>query len=79
MDAFSDPLPLPPPVWLAGHSEPTIDDIVKQLDGEMQRLYRRYLAAEVRAGRHSAMHPALRALDRMSVEMWRRNKERDAS
>jgi hypothetical protein len=76
MGAFPDPLPLPMPTWLVGHSEPNIDAIVRQLGDEMQRLYREYLADEVRAQRRTGMHPALRALDRTTLEMLRRSKER---
>jgi hypothetical protein len=78
MDAFPDPLPLPTPAWLLAHSEPNIDDVVEQLDDETRRLYRRYLADEVRADHHTGMHPALRALDRTTLEIRRRNKERHA-
>jgi hypothetical protein len=78
MGAFPDPVAFPMPAWLAGHSEPNIDDIVQQLGDETQQLYRQYLADEVRAERRPGVHPALRAFDRATVEMLRRNKERRA-
>lgn len=71
-------LPFPEPAWLAGHSEPNVEDIVSMMSDEAQRLYREYLADEARTPRRAGMHPAWRAFDRMDVEMMRRNKERDA-
>jgi hypothetical protein len=76
MEAFSDPLPFPQPAWLAAHTEPNIEAMLELLSDETRRLYRQYLAEEVRAMRPGAMLPAWRAFDRANLEMLRRNKER---
>jgi tRNA A37 N6-isopentenylltransferase MiaA len=78
METFSDPLPFPQPAWLAAHSEPNIDAMLELLSDETRRLYRQYLAEEVRAMRPAGMLPAWRAFDRANLEMLRRNKERRA-
>jgi hypothetical protein len=78
MEAFSDPLPFPQPAWLAAHTEPNIEAILDMLCDETRRLYRRYLAEEVRAMRPGRMSPAWRAFDRANLEMLRRNKQREA-
>jgi hypothetical protein len=70
-----DPLPFPEPAWLTGHSEPNVDAIVAALSDEARRLYRRYLADEVRAMRPDGILPAWRAFDRAMCEIRRRNEE----
>jgi len=50
--------------------------MLELLSDETRRLYRQYLAEEVRALRPGGMLPAWRAFDRANLEMLRRNKER---
>lgn len=65
MSAFPDPVRLPEPAWLEGHSTPLIDALLEDLGDDARRLYRRYLAEEVRAmGAGSAGASAWRAFDR---------------
>jgi hypothetical protein len=65
MGTFPDPTRLPGPAWLAGHSTPVIDALLEDQSDGVRRLYRRYLADEVRAmaGR-SGETAAWRAFDR---------------
>lgn len=77
MGTFSDPLPFPQPAWLAAHTEPNIEAMLELLSDETRRLYRQYLAEEVRAMRPGVL-PAWRAFDRANLEMLRRNNERRA-
>jgi hypothetical protein len=74
VDACRDPLPFPEPAWLTGHSEPNIDAILGWLGDDARRLYRSYLAEEVRARRAEGILPAWRAFDRAMCEIRRRNK-----
>jgi hypothetical protein len=78
MSACSDLVPFPEPAWLAGHSEPVIDGLLDDLDDdEARRLYRAYLADEVRAPRPGAILPAWRAFDRAMCEiLWRNTRGR---
>jgi anthranilate phosphoribosyltransferase len=74
MSPCFDLVPFPEPAWLAGHSEPVIDGLLDDLDDdEARRLYRAYLADEVRAPRLGAILPAWRAFDRAMCEILRRN------
>jgi len=77
METFSDPLAFPQPAWLAAHTEPNIEAMLELLSDETRRLYRQYLAEEVRAMRPGVL-PAWRAFDRANLEMLRRNNERRA-
>jgi hypothetical protein len=77
MEASSDPLPFPQPAWLAAHTEPNIEAMLGLMCDETRRLYRQYLAEEVRAMRPGIL-PAWRAFDRANLEMLRRNKQRQA-
>jgi hypothetical protein len=77
MESFSDLLEFPLPAWLVGHSEANIDAMLELLGDETRRLYRQYLAEEVRAMRPGIL-PAWRAFDRANLEMLRRNKQRQA-
>jgi len=71
-----DPVPFPTPTWLVGHSDPVVDGLLEDLDDdEARRLYRAYLADEVRGRRPSGMLPAWRAFDRAMCEILRRNRE----
>jgi len=63
------------PSWLARHSEPNIDAMVGVLGNEARRLYRRYLADEIRAQKPSGILPAWRAFDRAMCEIERRTRE----
>ena len=75
MDPFTNPLPLPVPAWLAPHTEPNVEAIVSLLGADTVRLYRRFLAEEVRSPRPSALlPPCLRAFDRATCEVQRTNK-----
>jgi len=78
--AFSEPLRFPQPAWLAGHSTPVIEALLEDQSDEARRLYRRYLADEVRAMRpDSSRAPAWRAFDRALYEALtgRRWEDRD--
>jgi hypothetical protein len=71
MSAVPDPVRLPDPAWLAGHSTPVIDALLEGRDDDTRRLYRRYLADEVRAMNPDAggRTPAWRAFDRAVREV----------
>lgn len=73
MAAPHDLLRFPEPAWLTGHSEPNIDAILAALGDDARRLYRRYLADEVRAMQPEGILPAWRAFDRAMCEIRRRN------
>ncbi len=75
MSSLSDPVPLPEPTWLAGHSDPIVDAMLSDLSDETRQLYRRYLGAEVRAMRPDGRSPAWRAFDRTLLELMRRRQE----
>jgi hypothetical protein len=76
MGPFSDPVPLPEPAWLVGHSDPVVEQLLEELDDdEARRLYREYLADEVRAMRRTGILRAWHAFDRAMCEILRRNKE----
>ncbi len=65
MGTFPDPVRLPEPAWLMGHSTPLIEALLVDQSDRVRRLYRRYLADEVRAmAAGSGGAAAWRALDR---------------
>jgi hypothetical protein len=68
---FPDPVPLPEPAWLAGESDPLTEGMLELLSDEARRLYRRYLAEEVRAMRPTARSRAWCAYDRALCEVLR--------
>jgi hypothetical protein len=76
MSWIADAVPFPEPGWLVGHSEAFIEGLLDDLDDdEARRLYRAYLADEVREPQHDGVLPAWRALDRAMCEILRRNIE----
>jgi hypothetical protein len=66
---------LPEPSWLAGQSDPVIEGILDVLSDEARRLYRHYLAEEVRADPPGGSGRAWRAFDRAMFEVLRRRQE----
>lgn len=60
---------------MARHSETNIDAMLMVLGDDARRLYRRYLADEVRTMRPDGMLPAWRAFDRAMCEIQHRNRE----
>jgi hypothetical protein len=59
---------------MARHSEANIDAMLMVLGDDARRLYRRYLADEVRTMRPDGMLPAWRAFDRAMCEIQHRNR-----
>lgn len=77
MDRFFDALSFPVPEWLAAHTEPNIEAMVSLLGPETERLYRRFLAEEVRAPRQGALlPPCLSAFDRATCAVECHSRER---
>jgi hypothetical protein len=68
----NDPLPFPEPPWLAGN----VEALLAALSDEARRLYRGYLADEVRAPQRYGILVAWRAFDRAMCEIRRRNEGR---
>ena len=67
---------LPEPAWIAEHSDPFVDAMLSDLSDDARRLYRRYLAIEVR-GMRPGRSPAWRAFDRALIDViQRRGQER---
>jgi hypothetical protein len=69
---------MPAPAWLDAHTEPNIEAMLELLGPEAERLYRRYLAEEVREPRPGAPIPAWRAFDRATCELQRGTRRRSA-
>jgi len=69
MDPSQKPLAFPVPEWLAPHTEPNIEAIVSLLGGDTVRLYRRFLAEEVRSPHPALLPPCLRAFDRATCDV----------
>lgn len=67
-----DVIAFPFPAWLRASSSPEIEQVVALLGDEARGLYRRNLAAEVRAGRREPPARAWRALDATALELCRR-------
>lgn len=70
-----EPVPFPEPPWLVGESEPFVESLLDGLSDEARRLYRVYLADEVRAMTPTVRSRSWRAFDRALVEVLRRRRE----
>jgi hypothetical protein len=76
MAPSTDPIVLSVPNWLVPHTEPSIEEMVVMLGDETVRLYRRFLAEEVRSQRPEALlPPCLRAFDRATCEVQRTSRD----
>ena len=65
---------LPIPEWLEPWSCPLIEDVVRDLSSEHQRLYVKHLAEAVHRGERQPPSLAWLALDRASMEIMRRRR-----